>query len=318
MKKILASILVLVLLAVPFSMAVSADIDLVNENIQITVDKAAVAPVIDGKLDADSYGKINTVAGDFLYYGGDDEFNDFLTASVPDAYISYDATNLYVFLSGTTTNYYCDHTVDTQGDIWSQSCIQISVAKADAEGTERLEIGAARNSATGEAIGNIWSQGSDSYGTADYEMVAGQNFAISLEGDKLNYEVAIPWATFLPAAPNAGEAFGLNFIYGWFADEATRIGVEFSSGCCNGKDASLFSTVTLTENVLQAAPVEVAPPADETPAADDAPVVDDQPAAPAPAPSPAAPTGDAGIIALAVLAIIASASVVILRKKAVK
>ena len=256
MKKFLAISLAAIMIAATFTMAVSALIDLANEDIRITVDNAAAAPVIDGVLDADSYGKISTAAGDFLYYD-DDEYDPWLQANVPDFYLSYDANNLYVFLSGNLGDgnkyYYCEHEGDDTGNIWNQSCIQISLATADAEGSDRLEFGLARNHTTGEKLSNIWAQGSDSNGKDEYEMVLGQNCDIVLDGNRISYEVSIPWTTFLPAAPKAGDSFGLNFMFGW-SEDGNRFGVEYSSGCNKSKDAALFSTVTLTDNVLQAAP----------------------------------------------------------------
>ncbi|MCL1858321.1 MAG: hypothetical protein FWF92_03720 [Oscillospiraceae bacterium] len=315
MKKFLASILVLVLIAIP--VIVSADVDLENEDIQISMGKAAAAPVIDGKLDVDYYEKITINAGDLYYYG---DMDDFLVGPNGaglgvDFYMAYDANNIYVFLGGDASKYYyCDHDGDDTGNIWNQSCIQISLATADADGGDRLEIGLARNHETGELLSNIWAQGSDSNGKDDYEMVFGQNCAISLEGGRINYEVSIPWTTFLPAAPSAGDKIGLNWMFGW-SDDGSRFGVEYSAGCNTSKDASLFSTVTLGSNVLEPAPVvvEEEPPADEPVAAPE-----EAAPAPAPAPAPAAPTGDAGIIMLAAVMIIAAAGVVVLKRKAVK
>jgi len=249
MKKILAILIMAVLLAMP----VLANIDLVNDNIQISVSKAAVAPVIDGKLDADSYQKVNTSAGDFLYYG-DDEYMDFLQKSVPDVYISYDANNFYVFLSGDATKYYyCDHDdPDDSGNIWNQSCIQISAATKASEADARLELGLSRSHEKGVLVSHIWA--------GELDLVFGQNCAVLLDGGKLSYEVAIPWTAgdFLTKAPKVGDVFGFNFIYGW-SDGGNRFGVEYSAGCCNGKDPTLFAQVTVTDNVLQGAPAWVAP-----------------------------------------------------------
>lgn len=315
MKKFLAILLVLTFTLIP--LAVSAQIDLVNELININIYKAASTPVIDGKLDAEAYKKIDASAADFLVYGGDDEYDAYMSANLPEAYISYDANNLYVFLIGDASKYYfCDHDADSAGDIWNQSCIQISVSPNNtiASGGERLEIGLARNSATGEQISNIWAQGSDSYGKDDYEMVAGSNYGIVLEGGKLAYEVSIPWTTFLEAAPGAGTVFGFNFIYGWSdPDLANRFGVEYSAGCCNGKTAELFAQVKVLDELTYVAPA--APPEPEPePAAPEEPAAP----APAPAPAPAVPTGNTGIIALASVMVIAAAGIVVFRKKAVK
>ena len=310
MKKILATILVFVLVAMPI--IVLADVDLANDNIQISMGKAAVAPVIDGKLDVDYYEKITINAGDLYYYG---DMDDFLVGANGaglgiDFYMAYDANNLYVFLGGDATKYYyCDHEPDDTGNIWNQSCIQISLATADAEGGDRLEIGLARNSSTGDLLSNIWAQGSDSNGKDEYEMTFGQNCAISLEGGRINYEVAIPWTTFLPAAISAGGSFGLNWMFGW-SDDGSRFGVEYSAGCNTSKDASLFSTVTLGSNVLEPAPV-----ATEAPVVEEPVVAPEEPVAPVTVAPVAPQVGDAGMITLSIVMIIAALGVVILRRK---
>lgn len=229
-------------------------VDLINKDIKITADKTLIPPVIDGRLDVNKYKKINTSPGDFLYYG---EYMNFLKTVDLDAYIAYDARNLYVLLSGDANKYYYnDHTKDNASDLWNQSSMQISVAAPYAEYGERLEMGLARNSRTGENLSYIWSQGSDSYGKDEYEIIFGQNgqngqnCAILLESGRLNYEVAIPWTAFLPEVPKTGDTFGFNFLYGW-SDKGTRIFREYSAGCAMIKAADLFAKVTLTDSTKQ-------------------------------------------------------------------
>ena len=315
MKKFLAITLVFLFLAIP--LAVSAEIELVNEDIRTSVKKAAATPVIDGKLDAEAYAKIETAAGDFYYYT-DSEYDAWLTSNVPELYMSYDATNLYVYIRGNGSQYYyCDHESDDTGNIWNQSCIQISAATADAEGGDRLEIGLARNSTSGEQLSNIWAQGSDSNGKDDYEMVQGQNFFILIEDGKINYEVSIPWTTFLPAAPSAGGSFGFNFMFG-ISDDGNRQGFEYSGGCNRSKAAELFAKITLLDELTYVAPPEPEPEPEPEPAAADEPAAAPvEPAAPAPA-TPAAPvTGDAGVAIFAAIAL-AAAFVAAKKKIAVK
>ena len=311
MKKFLAIVLVLAFILIP--MSVSALIDLENENPKSNVYKAAATPVIDGKLDEQAYKKVDTVKGDFLFYD-DDEYDAWLVANIPELYMSYDANNLYIFIRGNGAEYYyCDHDEDDTGNIWNQSCIQISLATADADGGDRLEIGLARNHTTGAQLPNIWAQGSDSNGKDDYEMIQGQNFFVLLDGGKLNYEVSIPWTTFLPAAPKAGDVFGLNFMYG-ISDDGNRQGFEYAAGCNKGKDASLFGKVTVLDELTYVAPVVVEVVEEEAPpeAAKDEVVVE------APKPAPAPKVGDTGMITLAIVLVIAAAGVVVLRRKAVR
>ena len=311
MKKIIAIVLVLAFAALP--LAVSAEIELVNENIKASVKKAAATPVIDGKLDAEAYAKIETSQNDFYFYT-DADYDAWLVANIPELYMSYDANNLYVFISGNGSQYYyCEHDdPDDTGNIWNQSCIQISAATADAEGSDRLEIGLARNHTSGRQLSNVWAQGSDSNGKDEYAMAEGQNYFILLDGGKINYEVAIPWTTFLPAAPAAGGAFGFNFMFG-ISDDGNRQGFEYSSGCNRSKDASLFAKITLLDELTYVAPPpapEPAPEPDVPAAATEAPAP--EPAAPPPPATTAPTTGDTGLI---VLALLAAAAFVVLRKK---
>jgi len=311
MKKILAVILALTLIAVP--MAVSAFQEQTNHDIRKSAGKAAVAPVIDGKLDIHSYEKIALPASD-LNFNGDEEA--FLLKAGPelDFYVSWDDNNLYVFLSGDASKfYYCDHDGDSPGDtgnIWNQSCIQISVARRSDEGGDRMEMGLARNSSNGNNLWQVWAQHPDA--AAEFEPEFGKNVAILLEGGKLSYEVAIPFNTFA-VTPAAGVEIGLNFMYGW-SDDGSRLNVEYSLGCNAGKDASLFSTLTLGANVLE----EPAPEPEPEP---EAPAVGGGDEAPEPPPvqRPTAPTtGDAGMIALIALMALAAFGVVAFRKRAAK
>ena len=313
MKKILATVLVTILIASTFIVPALA-VDLVNQSISTEAGTCAVAPVIDGKLDADSYQKINFTAGDFSYSGDDLAYLQTLPL---EAYYSWDANNFYVFLSGDASKYYyCDHPADDAANIWNQSCIQISLAGPDNTGTDRLEFGLARNSTSGEVLSNVWAQASDAGVAKDALTIeVGKNAQVLLDGGKLSYEVAVPWTTFLMAAPKAGDKIGFNFIYGW-SDQGTRMYVEYSAGCAASKDASLFSKVTLGSTVLQAAPATTAAPETQAPAAADT----QAPAADAAAPAPAAPsssapaTGDNTFIILGIMAI-AAAGVVVFRKR---
>ncbi|MCL1792917.1 MAG: hypothetical protein FWG34_03520 [Oscillospiraceae bacterium] len=311
MKKIMAIALILALLAIP--LAVSAEIELVNEDIRASVKKAAAAPVVDGKLDVETYAKIETAPGDFYYYT-DEEYDAWLTSNVPELYMSYDANNLYVFISGNASQYYyCDHEPDDTGNIWNQSCIQISAATADAEGGDRLEIGLARNSTSGAQLSNIWAQGSDSNGKDEYEMVEGKNFFILLDGGKINYEVVIPWTTFLPAAPSAGGSFGFNFMFG-ISDDGNRQGFEYSGGCNRSKAAELFAKFTLLDELSYVAPEpDPEPEPEPEPAAPEAPVAAPEESVAPPPPAAAPTTGDFGMIIFAAIA--AFAAFGLLKKK---
>ena len=293
MKKIIPAVLVFALVSALFTAAVSAatQVDQTNDDIQISISRAAVAPVIDGKLDEDSYQRIDIKHGDLNLNSNSLD----LTTIAFDAYISYDDNNVYILLSGDERYHYCDHSPGS-GDIWNQSCIQISLAANNtiAMGGDRLEIGLARNN-DGEMCTYIWSQGYDSNGAVEFEFAEGQNFMIANDGGRLNYEVAVPWNTFVQGKPGVGDKFGFNFMYVWSADDIdVREKLEFSSGCdVSGKNADLFAQVTVTDNVLQAAPVVVEEPEPEPepeelgagggdPADIPAPVVEAPPAAPAP------------------------------------
>ena len=307
MKKILAAILVLVLVAAPAA-AFQEPANL--GNITASVDRAAASPAIDGVLDEFSYGRVSFAAGDMHFYDNDGDKEAYVLDKGMDIgfYMSYDADKLYVFLSGDATYYYCDHFADDPGNIWNQSCIQLSLATADAIGGDRLELGLARNSDTGEIMANIWAQSPD--GANELELVGGTDYQIRLAGNRLDYEIAIPWTAFLPSAPSAGDKFKINWMYGW-SDDGTRFGVEYTMGCNTSKDAELYSVVTLTSNVLE----------EPAPEPEPEPIVNDGggDAAPTPTPTPTPPrTGDAGTIALVAIMAIAAMGIVVLKRKAVR
>jgi len=305
MKKILAIILVCAFLAMP--MAVSAEqIDLVNENPAYSINRAAVAPTIDGNIDEQAYTKLPAVQGDFSWNDNDTGIlNWMMNDAGVEAWISYDDANFYVLLSASSGNYFMD--IDDPGSIWQHSGIQISVAPGNAVGGDRLELGIARNSSTGEILVNLWADGPD--GPLDWDIEASAH-AVAIVGNRKNYEIAIPWTSFLPAAPSTGDTFGFNFIYHFVPDESTRTIAEFAAGCAYGKDAEQFGKLTLTGEPTWVAPPEPDPEPDAPePAAPDAPA----PEAPAPRPSPR--TNDAGVVALIALMSIAAAGIVVLRRR---
>jgi len=311
MKKILASILVAIIITATFILPVFAStVDLVATDIQINAATCAVPPVMDGKLDADSYQQINVTADQCSYNANDDTELAFLQTMPFKAYLSYDATNVYVLLSADATQYYyCDHAAGDEANIWNQSCCQISFSTGDGNSSPALEIGLARNSTDGTILPNIWSQAPD--GTGDFDLTVASNHAVLLDGGTINYEVAVPWTEFLAAAPKVGDKFGLNFIVG-YSNDGNRMYIEYSAGCGSGKDPSLFAKVTLTDTVLAAAPATTEAPATDAAA----PATDAAAPAPAPAaPATTAPTTGDNTLAIFSVMVIAAAGVVIFRKK---
>lgn len=310
MKKILALLLTLAMVATLSAVVFAEEIAVEDENITLDIDKCAAAPTIDGKLDADSYKKIDFKANQFSYNCTDQM--DYVQSLPLEAYISYDDANVYLLLSGDASKfYYCDKD-DDEGNIWQQSCVQASFALADASGGDRLEMGLARSSVTGKSLTQIWAQSPEA--KSELALVEGQNFAILLEGGKLNYEIKIPFESFMGANPKAGDKIGFNFIYGW-SDNGSREIAEYSAGCAySGKNADLFAKATLTSNVLQAA----APVVEETPAVvEEAPaVVEEAPAPEATTTTIPAATGDMTIILVVLCAVAGLGVCIAVRKRA--
>jgi hypothetical protein len=311
MKKILASILVALVITATFILPVFAsEVDITSTDIQVNAATCAVAPTLDGKINLDSFQQIPITADQCTYSASDDTELAFLQTLPFEAYMSYDSKNVYILLSGDASQYYyCDHVAGDEGNIWNESCCQMSFAAPDASGTDRLEIGLAKNSTDGSVLTNVWAW--SPFDANSSFAVDSTNSAVLLDSGKLNYEVAIPWTAFLAAAPKVGDQFGLNLIYGW-SNQGDRMFIEWSAGCALTKDASTFAKVTLTDTVLAAAPETTAAPDTQAPAAPDA----NAPVAPAPAaPSTPAPTtGDNTVVIFAVMAV-AAAGVVIFRKK---
>jgi hypothetical protein len=322
MKKILATILVVVLIAA-LPMAVSADRESRTNEGQITLNikKAAQAPVIDGILDADFYEEIPFIQANF---GFDDKHNDGNLPFLMDpgnvkGYVAYDDAHVYIFISGSDRYYYNDRDQDDSGNIWNRSSIQIGLGAANAEGNDFMELGFARNSYDGGLIQQMWFNNTDGalFDMDDFQSMGGA-FAIALSGGRINYEVRVPWTAFLASAPSVGGQFRLGWLIHFYDNDFEQGGnnrmiVDFGDGITGdgpsgGKASQDFALVTLSADVLEAAAEE--PEADEPEAqggSDDAP-----------APRPTPRTGDAGTIALIALMAVAAAGIVVIRRKAVK
>jgi hypothetical protein len=311
MKKILATILVLVLLAAPM-VVMAESIEPTIENPRVTIKRAAVAPVIDGILDADSYEKLPFVQGHYWFNDQGDGHMAFLQdPNNVQAYFSYDDTNMYVFISKSDQLFFNDRDQDDSGNIWNRSSIQFAGAPISAFGSDFIELGFAINN-DGQLINHVWFEGVE--GPAEFEGNPGVNFMVARAGGRINYELAIPWNTFLPGTPAVGTEFFSSFIVHFYDNDAQqgsndRMQVEFASGIANnGKNADQGGIFTVSGDILAAA--EEVVEADEPEAqggSDDAP-----------APRPTPRTGDAGTIALIALMAIAAAGIVVIRRKAVK
>jgi len=314
MKKILSTILVFALIAALPIVASASNYERRDghEVINIEIARAGTAPTINGLLepDRDNYMQIPIRPQDLNLTS---EVLD-LTTIAFDAWFSYDDTYIYILLSGDERFHYSSH-FPGSGDIWNQSCIQISLAADNqtAFGEERLEFGLARNN-DGEKLYYIWSQGSNSHGAEELVLEEGVNFAIANENGRLNYEVRIPWNTFLSGTPAVGDVFGINLMYVWSADEFDlRERLEFSNGTdVDGKNADLFAQVTVTDRVLEAAADEDDADEDNGYEADDED--GDVPIVPIYADTAAPATNDS-IILVTGLAIVALAAAAVVKKR---
>lgn len=309
MKRILAILLVAVFFIVPVLAGFEEDANI--ENVKFTVGKAESAPVL-GEFDTSKYTKLEPSAGDMSYAWDDAVDNGLDLAKGLDfeAYVSYDANNIYALIITDTKLYDCDCD-DGDGNVWQSSCIQVSAAAADASGTERLEYGIFRNSVNGELGGVVWADSGNTDAKGDYEPEAGKNYTVALKDGKLYYECITPVNTFLGKDTVAeGDVVAFSLVMAQRTED-TYIHTQIASGCTgNGKTAENFMRLTL------GAPI--APPVvDEPVIEDDAPAADDggNDVVVTPPPSTAPQTGDAGIITFAIVMIVAALGVVIIRRK---
>ena len=306
MKKIIALALTVMMVA---ALAVSASAYFLDRNasgalIEKTFNKGYTPVVIDGKM---SEGEYSHVAIDY---------NNDISIAVPDEdlinnidfnsnelYMSYDADYLYFFITTSSKGHHngCD---DNTGNQWGQYAIQISLADVnDDDASSRLEVGYGLSSDTGAMLFSNWSDG-QGYGL---ESEAGKDFVVVKDGDKMNYEVRIPYEAFQAKKAVEGDKIRVCIVWatGISEDDLTDqyIHTQFAYGCTGdpGKDVTGHAVMTLGA-ALEAPVVEEAP-AEE--AAADGEVAEVVAAAPV--------TADAGIVvAVAVMAVAAG---VVLSKK---
>ena len=308
MKRFLAIFLVSMFLILPVLAGWEEDANI--GNVKFTVGKAETAPVL-GEFDTSKYTKLEPSAGDMSYAWTDnfDEAESWAKGLSYEAYVSYDANNIYTLIISDASHYFCD-LEDEDAGVWEKSCVQISASTAAAEGTERLEYGIYRNSDNGGLGGVVWAQGSDAgYGKAEFTPKAGENYTIALKDGKLYYECITPVNTFLDKDTVAeGDIISFSIVIAQAsADETGHVHTQIASGCTgNGKTAENFMRLTLGAVI---APPIIDLPTEELPAVD---VTEPQIITPPPV-SPQ--TGNTGIIVFAGILIIAAASILILKTK---
>ena len=266
MKRILAFLLVALLLALPVLAGWQIEPNNVDEGgpgVAYTIGRAESAPVL-GQFDTSKYTKITPAAGDMSFAWNDsaDDAEAMAKGQTYEFYASYDAKNVYTLVIADAKNYFneCD---DGDGNSWQFSCIQVSVATADAEGGERLEYGIWRKSNDGGLGAVVWAQGSEQgHGKVDFTPEAGKNYTVALKDGKLYYETIIPVNTFLNKDTVAeGEKIGWNIVIAQnTGKDEGHVHTQISSGCTgNGKNAQYFAKLTLGG--------AIAPPAPPPPAA---------------------------------------------------
>jgi hypothetical protein len=322
MKKIIAILLATLLLTLPVIAGWEEEANF--QKVAYTFQKYAEKPVIDGVLDEFGYAKIDVQPGDLSYAYNDATAGADAAAKGLDfqAYASYDADYLYLYISMDTKWYYND--LDNgDGNIWGQSAIQVNIANPGDEGETRLEYGLGRNSVDGQQQFYTWAQHSEA--AQEINLAAGSDFVVALDGSRLNYEVRTPVETFRTKKLAEGEKITICLVMAQ-CDKAEGEGgtggyihTQIASGCTGaGKHADYFATISLGGEM----PGRPAPVEEEQPAVGGGSEAPEQPVVtptPTPAPAATAPrTGDTGMIALLAVVIVAAAGVVIFRKKAVK
>jgi hypothetical protein len=186
------------------------------------------------------YTKLDITPADLSYAYQDDPVSEAMAKNLDfEVLARYDARNIYLRVVVNTpyryndltrdcTPEYCDewdcedpecehdeliphthHDHNCAGMIWAQSCIQVSFASVDDMGGDRLELGFARNSFTGELLDAIWSQNPNAMTEYDPE----GNYNVSLSGNTLTYDVTVPVNTFLNRDTVAqGDVIGFNLV----------------------------------------------------------------------------------------------------------
>lgn len=311
MKKIIAIFLTALFLIIPVMAGYEPGANVGDDGkIKFEFKGYADKPAIDGKFDEFGYSKLDIKPAD-LSFAFNDATADGLAAAQGlafDVYASYDADYIYLFVSTDTKYYYNDMDLGS-GDIWAQSAIQVNIANTNNTADERLEYGIGRNSVSGELQFFAWAQHPES--AKDIELVAGTDFAVVIDGNRINYECRTPVETFSKKDTKlkAGDAIKFCLVMAQCDKNEGEGGTggylhtQVAAGCTGdpGKNVDYFATVTL------AAPIEK--PAAPAPVVEEAaPVVAEAaPVEAAPAPTPAVPqTGDATMIMMFVLLAVAA------------
>ena len=313
MKKVLAILLLAVLVAMPVLAGFDEDANI--GNVKYTIGKYFEKPVLDGKLDEYGYTKLPVAAGDISYAWTDDvDGTEAIAKGLSfDAYVSYDANNLY-FLVRSDAKYYFNEYDDGDSGAWQGSGIQVSAARKDDAGGDRLEYGIWRKSNDGTLGAVIWSQHPEA--KAEFAPAPGSNYTVVLDGGNLWYEGVVPINTFTDkdsVAEGDVIAFSIVIVQSKAGDEAGYIHTQIASGCTgNGKTAENFMRLTLGATIEGPPPAAPEPEPAPEPAAPAPAPEQPAPAPAAPAPAPAAPpTGDNGIFILGGLLLAAGVSVFI-------
>jgi len=296
MKKIIAVLLTAVLLAAP---VMGFDQEANFENVNLEFKAYAEKPVIDGILDEFGYAKVDIGAGDISYGGNDDDLKAAAHAMNFDIYASYDADFVYLLVSMDTKFYNNDGS-----GAWDQTGVQFGFANVG-DDADVFEFMIGRDDSSGELVVTHFTQHMEA---DEFELTPGTDFAIALDGDRLNHEVRIPASAFFTGG-KLEEGKQLTTCIVLCQNNDGYIHVQISSGLSNGRNIAQFATVT-----LGAAIEKPADPVDEP--ADEAPVTVADVDSPTPARSPR--TNDAGVMALVALMAAAAAGIVVFRRKALR
>lgn len=293
MKKFVSLVMASAMIA---SMAVAANAVYEAEadagKVAFDVPKARVAVEYDGVIDVDAgeYYEIELKDSWFSYAANTDAGLADAKALDAQLFMSWDddGINLAAKVNVPESDY-----VQTETDaasMWYQDCIQVNFSTEDATGTDRLEYGIARNTDTGDFLGNVWQQKNGTYTPAE-----GDNAFVDYVDGAIVYETSVPWDVILGSDAAEGDTIGVCLVYST-GSNPDYIHTQLAHGCTGdpGKAADGFAKATLV-----AAPEIVEPeePAETTGG------------------EQAAQTADFGIIVSAVLFAASAAGVVVATRK---
>ena len=203
----------------------------------------------DGVISEGEYRKMDVKTSQLSYAVANAELKETVLQTPISLYMSYDDNYVYIAATTPADQYVCDIDYSNEGNMWAAHALQLSLADINAtDPVDRLEVGYALSSLDNEQYACSWFDPMD----IAYDPDKNGDYIVVREGNKLIYELRVPFEAFVEENLTEGQSFLGSLVWAvgtsedGGSDAYAHIQLGYGLSGDPGKDPRGHATFTLT------------------------------------------------------------------------